>query len=342
MGEAGDGGGETGALDSGDVDEAPIDLTVERVELDGACTRVTIVSVEGVQSERSFVLVAGVGVAATYFEFLAPALARHGTVYALDLPGFAGMPRPRGNEQPTAAFFARQVSHVLDRYELENPVLLGHSMGTQVVTEVLAAHPELAHAVLVSPVVNDAERAAPVQAVRFAQAGVHESVHLVLTALSAYILCGVAYFLTVLPHLLSYPIVARIGGVRASVLFIRGEFDRTSPRRFHSRLVAAVGAERSRRWEIEEAAHSIINGHALGVAELTLGHVRGTLARRGRMPSAEAAVPPARHADLALVLRALGSRAAEWGAALRGDDAAVGRAKREHAKLLWHAYTRRR
>ncbi len=334
---------------------ARADLTVGRVITDGVTTRVTRITAgaggdldldgdgrrdaeDGGSSAgsrgRAFVLVPGVGVAATYFEFLAPALAEHGDVYALDLPGFAGLPRPE--EQPTAAFFARHVVGVLDRYDLTDPVLIGHSMGTQVVAEVLAVRPGLSHAVLVSPVINEAEASAPVQAVRFAQSAVRETPHLAVTALSAYILCGVVYFLTVLPHLLRYRLSERIGLGDAALLLIRGELDRTSPRRFHSRL--AREAKDARTWEIEEAAHSIINAHAIGVAELTVRHVEGTLPRRGRMAARDAEVPPARHADLSMLLGATGSRIAEWVSALRGDERGVARAKREHARILWRAY----
>ncbi|MFB2580299.1 alpha/beta fold hydrolase [Herbiconiux sp. P15] len=327
--------------------EPPIELTVERVRTGGGtgeyslATRVTkVVTREGEAKGakgRDFVLIAGVGVAATYFEFLAPALARHGDVYALDLPGFAGMKRPTA--QPTAAFFADQVESVLQYYGLENPVLIGHSMGTQVVTEVLLRHPEFTHGVLVSPVINEAERTPAVQGIRFAQSAVHESLHLMLTALSSYILCGVVYFLTVLPHMLRYRLSERIGLVEAETLLIRGEFDRTSPRRFHSRLARSARRARAvRTWEIGGAAHSIINAHAVGVAELTLAHVDGSLARRGRMTSSEAAVPPPKVVDIAMVLGATGSRIAEWVSALRGDEAGVGRAKAAHAKILWRAF----
>ncbi|MDO9396462.1 MAG: alpha/beta fold hydrolase, partial [Herbiconiux sp.] len=317
-----------------------IQLTVDRVPTGDSATRVTKVRMTGGDDDahpadrdtrRDFVLVAGVGVAATYFEFLAPTLAERGDVYALDLPGFAGMPRP--HEQPTAEYFADQVERVLQHYDLVNPVLIGHSMGTQVVTEVLRRHPEFTHAVLVSPVINEAERSVGVQAVRFTQSAAHESVHLALTAFSAYLLCGLVYFLTVLPHMMRYRLGERLGMVQASLLLIRGELDRTSPRRFHSRLARL--ARDARTWEIEEAAHSIINGHAIGVASLTTRLIDGDLPRRGRMPDSEARLPPARHSDLAMLLSAAGSRAAEWVSALRGDDRGVARAKAAHAKLLF-------
>lgn len=318
------------------VDTRPADVDVQTFRRGRAQTRVTIVSTGA--AGRAFVLVAGIGVAASYFEFLAPLLAEHGDVYALDLPGFAGM--PASGDEPTAAFFADQVEGVIDHYGLEDPVLLGHSMGTQVVTEVLTRRHDLSHAVLVSPVVDESEASALVQAVRFVQATARESLHIAVMAVSAYLLCGFLYFAEALPHVLRYRISDRIRLVDARLLLIRGEFDRPSPRRLHSRLVARI--RDARRWEIQGAAHSIINGHAVGVARLVRQHLDDELAARGRLSSDEARVPPARHKDLRMILDATMSRVAEWFSALRHDQDGVERAKVRHARLLWRAYVSRR
>ncbi|MFE1645177.1 alpha/beta fold hydrolase [Microbacterium sp. P01] len=315
----------------------PLDVAVEHVRNGDSTTRVTRVSTTSSGSTRPFVLVAGIGVASTYFELLAPTLALREDVYALDMPGFAGM--SRAHEEPTIEYFADQVEAVLDRYHLQNPVLIGHSMGSQVVTEVLIRRPELTHAILVSPVINEAEAGAFTQAVRFIQSALHETIHLAVIAVSAYLLCGTVYFLSVLPHMLRYRISDRVHHVSAELLLIRGEFDRSSPRRFHSRLVAR--ARDARRWEIEGAAHSIIHGHAVGVAKLAQRHVDGEVAARGRMSNEEAEVPPARHRDVRMLLGATLTRAMEWVYALRRDEEGVAHAKREHARILWRAYAPR-
>jgi pimeloyl-ACP methyl ester carboxylesterase len=315
--------------------DAP-DVDVEHVGHAARRTRVTRVETNAGDGGRPFVLVAGVGVAATYFEFLAPSLAEHGDVFALDLPGFAGMPRP--GDQPTTEFFADRVEEVLDHYGLADPVIIGHSMGTQVVTEVLTRRPSLRHGVLVSPVVNDEEATLPIVALRFAQAATRETLHLAMTALSAYVLCGFVYFVKVLPHLLRYRLIERMPLVEASVLLIRGEFDSTSPRRFHSRLVGV--ARDARRWEIRGASHSIINAHAVGAADLIVRHANDDLAPKGRMPAEQAVVPPPPHAGLDVVLSAFRERFSEWYSALRGDEEGVERAKERHARILWRAYSR--
>lgn len=318
-------------------DPRPADVQVETYRRGDARTRVTRVS-SGAATGRSFVLVAGIGVASTYFEFLAPLLANEGDVFALDLPGFGGV--PASGTQPTAAFFADQVEGVLDHYGLDDPVLIGHSMGTQVVTEVLARRPDLSHAVLVSPVVDESEAHALTQAVRFVQSTLRESLHIALLAVSAYLLCGFLYFFETLPHMLRYRISDRIGAAHATLLLVRGEFDRPSPRRLHSRLVTR--SRSARRWEIEGAAHCVVNSHAVGVADLVVRHVRDELAAKGRMPAADAVVPPASHADVRMVLGAMASRAAEWVSAARKDETGVAKAKARHTRVLWEAYRPRR
>ncbi|MDD7963285.1 alpha/beta fold hydrolase [Microbacterium thalli] len=317
-------------------DGEPAEIDVETVAFDGARTRVTRVTTErSRESGRAFVLIAGIGVAATYFDLLAPLLAQRGRVYALDLPGFAGQRAPRTD--PSVAFFADQVEAVLERFELDDPVLLGHSFGTQIVTEVLARRRGIRHAVLIGPVVNDRERSLVRQAIRFAQSSFFEPFRLVLLAVSAYLLCGFAYFIRVLPHMMRYPLAARLSQAEARVLLIRGARDFSSPRSFHSALVGA--ARDAWRWEIHGAAHSVINGSAVGVAELTNAFVADALPRRGQMSEAEARVPDPAYGGIALVWRAARYRVQEWFSAREGDEVGVEHAKESHAAVMWRAFT---
>ncbi|RKE65100.1 alpha/beta fold hydrolase [Microbacterium sp. AG238] len=314
----------------------PADIDVETVEFDGVRTRVTRVkTASSADSERAFVLIAGIGVAATYFDLLAPTLAQKAQVYALDLPGFAGQRAPR--DEPSVSFFADQVEAVLDRFDLDDPVLLGHSFGTQIVTEVLARRPGIRRAVLIGPVVNDRERSVVLQAIRFAQSSLFEPFRLVMLAVSAYLLCGFAYFMRVLPHMMRYPLRDRLADVSAQVLLIRGARDFSSPRSFHSSLVAV--ARDAWRWEIHGAAHSVINGNAIGVAKLMDAFVAGDLPRRGQMSQEEARVPRPAYGGVALMWRATRYRVQEWFSAREGDEVGVEHAKESHAAVMWRAFT---
>jgi len=320
----------------GDTDIEPADIDVETVEFDGVRTRVTRVQTAASEhAPRAFVLIAGIGVAATYFDLLAPTLAQQARVYALDLPGFAGQRAP--HSEPSVAFFADQVEAVLDRFGLDDPVLLGHSFGTQIVTEVLTRRPGIRHAVLIGPVVNDRERSVVLQGIRFAQSSLFEPFRLVMLAVSAYLLCGFAYFVRVLPHMMRYPLTERIGEVSAQVLFIRGARDFSSPRYFHSALVRA--SDDAWRWEIHGAAHSVINGNAIGVAKLTDAFLAGRLPRRGQMSQEEARVPQPAYGGIPLMWRALRYRVLEWFSARQGDEVGVEHAKESHAAVMWRAFT---
>src|SRR5690606_3332191 len=94
-----------------------------------------------------FVLVHGIGVSARYYTRLARALAPSGGVHVLDLPGFGSAPRP---EEPlTIEDHAEVVNAYVRSAGLGTPVLVGHSMGTQVVVEAALRAPEL-HACIVA------------------------------------------------------------------------------------------------------------------------------------------------------------------------------------------------
>ncbi|PZP01312.1 MAG: alpha/beta hydrolase, partial [Dermacoccus nishinomiyaensis] len=76
-------------------------MTVSRVQHGPSQARVT--SISGPRG-RDFVLVAGIGVASDYYVRLALDLNQVGTVHAIDLPGFGGV--PHGKQTPGIEGFA--------------------------------------------------------------------------------------------------------------------------------------------------------------------------------------------------------------------------------------------
>ncbi|MDO5701537.1 MAG: alpha/beta fold hydrolase [Bowdeniella nasicola] len=202
----------------------------------------------------TFVLIHGIGVSSRYFTHLAEDLAELGDVFLLDLPGFANLPQPK--DALSIAGFAAVVHEVLTAHGVVSPVILGHSMGAQVVTEILARRPGFARAaILVGPPVNDAEGSVAMQALRFMQSSVHESRGLRLIAIRAYLQCGLAWFLDVLPEMMRYPIRERLTHVSDPVVFVRGEFDYVAPTAWLKRLGARTPHI------ITGAAHSVIYAH---------------------------------------------------------------------------------
>lgn len=105
-------------------------VRVDRVYDGDVYVRVNSVGSSG---DRSFILIPGIGVSSTYFERLAPHLNEFGPVHALDLPGFGGVPHP--SSTLTIREYADLVGRVIDELDLKDPIIVGHSMGSQVVSD---------------------------------------------------------------------------------------------------------------------------------------------------------------------------------------------------------------
>ncbi|QOD43840.1 alpha/beta fold hydrolase [Clavibacter zhangzhiyongii] len=309
------------------------------------------ISTLGSPGGRAFVLVPGIGVSSDYFERLAPRLDAHGTVHALDLPGFAGVRHPGRSLEIRE--YADLVGAAIDALGLDDPVLVGHSMGTQVVADLAARRPGITTLVLIGPVVDPAARSVPTAALRFLRSSLREPSRIKVLAIRAYLVCGVRWFLRVLPRMMSFPIEARLPDIRASTLVIRGEHDAVAPRAWVEEMGRLL--PRARLWEIPGAAHSVMHDHADEVARLCLAHLErrpgdgssteDASAELRRYPEGEEQ-PDEEHDAFAPTLRdsirGLRAQVAEGVAILRGDDDAIGRAKTAHAEAMAHAAERAR
>lgn len=219
--------------------------------------------------ERTFVLVHGIGVSSTYFEPLGYALHPHGEVLLLDLPGFGGIPRPK--RPLTISGFADIVRAGVEEEGIENPVFIGHSMGAQVVVDLLSRHDISSHAVLIGPPVNPAEPGVGQQAWRLIQSAAYESRRLRLLASRAYLRCGPAWFIEVLPSMMRYPMREQLPRVQADTLLITGEHDTVVPEPWVSEMLSLLPHGRAET--IPGAAHNVVYEHSEPVAELTLRHL---------------------------------------------------------------------
>lgn len=319
--------------------DSATDVTVRSLESGGVSVRVSTIGHGGT---RPFVLVPGIGVASNYFERLAPNLNRFGPVHALDLPGFAGVPHPE--RAMTIRQYADLVGLVIDRLDLDDPVVVGHSMGTQVVVDLVARRPEIKTLVLIGPVINPRERSIGVQAVRFLQAAAHEPGRVKLLALTAYLFCGPKWFSRILPRMMRFPIERALPHVQADTLVIRGEFDAVAPPDWVRRVGELLPS--SRLWEIPGAGHSVMHAHAEEVAELCVDHAEqpievdeGGVLREFR----HAGDGRERHdyrptpSDAVSAVR---GRLTEALGMLRRDDRLIAAGKTEHAEAMLDAHER--
>lgn len=178
---------------------------------------------------RNYVLVHGLGVSSHYFEWLAAALAHDANVWLVDLPGYGSSPKPR--RDVTIEEHARALGLVIESAGVSDPVLVGHSMGCQVVTEIAVAMPHLSDSlVLLSPVTNPQRRSAPRQLLDLMRDFFREPPRADAFGLYSYFLTGrVFYYLRQVPHMIGYPIEDRLPLVEAQTLVVVGERDPLVP-----------------------------------------------------------------------------------------------------------------
>jgi pimeloyl-ACP methyl ester carboxylesterase len=177
----------------------------------------------------SFVLVHGLGVSSRYFQPLAAELARRGHVYLVDLPGYGAAPDPK--RDVTLADHAGAVAAMLRESGIPHPVLVGHSMGTNVVSLVAQNDPGVAdRIVLLAPTLEPRLRT-PGRAIgRLLADAFREPPQVFGIAVTDYLVrCGLPYLLRQLPHLLADRLEERLPELEARVLVIDGDRDPIVP-----------------------------------------------------------------------------------------------------------------
>lgn len=216
----------------------------------------------------TFVLVHGLGVSSRFFVPLAHELSPYGRVLLFDLPGFHDLPKPR--HRMSIADFADVAKRALDELHVDDPLLVGHSMGAQVVSEILAQYPGYSSAaMLIGPVVVAGERTLRLVARRFVQASAHEPPGNAVAALTAYGRAGVRWIGDTMPKVIRYPIDERLPLTKARLLVVGGEHDWVSPLWWREQLAAAVDG--AQVITIPGAAHGVVYDRHRELADELLG-----------------------------------------------------------------------
>ncbi len=233
----------------------------------------------GPRGSDAFVLVHGIGMGRHALEELAEELGRHARVFAVDLPGFGDSPEP-GTALDMAAsglFLAEFVAGL----PVSDPVLVGHSMGTQVVVEALVGAPGLCtRAVLIAPTVNERERTAAWQAWRMVQDLAIESPRVLLLGMVEYAKAGPRWFLSKLRQMLAHRVEDVLPLVRARVLVLRGADDRVCPSGWTAHVADLIPGATLQ--EIPGRGHEAMIRNAQPAADLILRHARADRPERGR------------------------------------------------------------
>ena len=176
-----------------------------------------------------FVLVHGIGVSARSYGPTAAALTEHGDVYLLDLPGYGRSPRP--DRDMGIADHARIVGRFLTDTDLAHPVVVGHSMGTQVVAQLAASFPdEVDHIALIAPVMAPSARSIHAAAALLLRNGLREPPRVASEAVVDYLFrAGIPYMIQQTPHLLTTDLEELASQVAAKTLVICGRDDPIVP-----------------------------------------------------------------------------------------------------------------
>ena len=108
-------------------------------------------------TSRPFVFVHGVGVSSRYVHSRAGELAKSGGVSLIDLAGHGSAPDPQ--RDVSSPLHANVVGSFLHAASIVNPMLVGHSIGTPVVTQLASHSPEISdRLVLIAPTLTPPER----------------------------------------------------------------------------------------------------------------------------------------------------------------------------------------
>lgn len=190
----------------------------------------------------AYVLVHGIGVSSRYWRPVAIRLAKHGTVHLVDLPGYGSAPNPRTHV--SMADHADVLATFVRTSGFDKVVLVGHSMGAQVISLAAQRHPDLAeHLVLMAPTIEPARRTAW-RAIRgLLRDGFREPLIVTWLATTDYLFrCGVPYIRQQLPVLLGDALEDRIADVPGRLLVMRGVDDVVVSREWAQLLADRAGA----------------------------------------------------------------------------------------------------
>jgi pimeloyl-ACP methyl ester carboxylesterase len=170
------------------------------------------------------VLVHGIGMSHRYLSRLHDVLAAHAQVFSIDLPGYAGLPKPR--EDVDVVMMAHGLGAVVASLDAGPVTLVGHSMGSQWVVESAVQRPELVrHVVALGPVTDARHRTVMAQMRALAVDSLGEPPLINAIVFSDYVRCGPRWYLAQVRHMLRYPIEARAAELSMPLLVIRGGRD---------------------------------------------------------------------------------------------------------------------
>lgn len=227
-------------------------------------------------AEYTFVLIHGIGMGRMVYAEVGAELSRRGRVLAVDLPGFGDSP------EPGSAASLEETAEVVAGFIRETAtgkiVLVGHSMGTQIVSEVALHQQDLISAlVLIAPTVNRYERTPQRQAARMVQDLTGEGPKVLLMGLWQYAKTNPRWFINKLRFMLNHRLEDICAQITTPTLVLRGQTDRVCPRDWVQEIADAIPC--SEMEEIDNRGHEAMIKSAEPVARMIMDFAEKTTAR---------------------------------------------------------------
>ena len=200
------------------------------------------------------VLVHGLSMSGRYLVPTARRLAADFRVYAPDLPGFGRSPLP--SRALDVAELGDALARWMDACGLARAVLLGNSLGCQVIVALAARRPDLASAlVLVGPTADPAGRSIPRLVARAAADVFREDPALFPVIAGDYLRAGVRRTWRTLQHLVADRPEERLPHVGIPALVVRGSRDAIVPAAWAAEVARQL--PRGRLLTVPGAAHAV-------------------------------------------------------------------------------------
>jgi 2-hydroxy-6-oxonona-2,4-dienedioate hydrolase len=236
------------------------------------------------ESSSPLVLVHGYVVSSSYMVPAARWLARHHSVFAIDLPGFGKSDDPE--HTLGIAELADAVIAWMDAAGLERAVLLGNSLGCQVVADTALRYPQRAdRLVLVGPTTDPRHRSRTQQIGRLVIDAFLEKLSLWFVHMADWPSAGVRRSLHTFEHLMNDRIEKKLPHIRTPTLVVRGARDPIVSERWVEQSVALLPDARLR--VIPGAAHAVNYDAPLELARVVRAFLRETAPASGRASRVE-------------------------------------------------------
>ncbi len=179
-------------------------------------------------SKTQLVLVHGLGVSGDYYHPFAEQMVHLYDIHIIDLPGFGKTPKPRSTL--TIEELAQVLIDYIEEKQLKDVVIVGQSMGCQIIAHAVAAQPALfRRMILLAPTVNKDERHVLRQTYRLIQDVFFEPPSAVLLVLRDYMRMGLRRYLSTTKHMIADHIEKTLNRCPLPILIVRGKNDKIVP-----------------------------------------------------------------------------------------------------------------